>query len=591
MKRIISLMLSLIIILSLVCVAAPSASAASVMKTSDNAVNMIKSFEGFQKYPYEDNRQWSVGYGTGVSGEDLEYYKTYGITELQAVTLLTRYLVSYESRVNQFVDSNGLKLTQQQFDALVSFTYNVGYAWMADTDSVFRSAIINGSKGNDFIFAIAQFGKVNGKIVPGLIQRRLCEANLYLNGVYSTSVPVNYKYVTFEANLEDAVATASIQGYDTTKSTAVKATASKSGYRFLGWYTKAEGGSSVTSLSLSTASTSKLYGHWQKGEGELNKDGSIKGVAAQYSGYAPQGAGQKTYDAPNGKAVGKLKADTKLSVVAEYMDAEGNKWGRLSTGKWVEIGSGLAATPIFEDPESIIDPITVTVTSGGVNNRIGPGTKYATNGKYTKGEELVLTAVQKGGNYTWGKSEKGWIALQYTDYESVKLMGSDEAKQVTAIGTIIKTDVLNVRAGAGVNHAKVGTYKRGDEVKITLRQKVGTTTWGLTEKGWISLYYAKVTEVEEGSVPDIDLSGGNTGNSGTSGDSTGTGSGGTGSSTTVVQTGKIVNCDTLRIRAGAGTGYAHIGNYAKGTYVNIYEITTVRADTWGRTEKGWICLR
>ena len=74
MKRIISLMLSLVIILSLVCVAAPSVSAASAMDTSSKGIEMIKSFEGFIKYPIQDNAQWSVGYGTGGTGSDLEYY-------------------------------------------------------------------------------------------------------------------------------------------------------------------------------------------------------------------------------------------------------------------------------------------------------------------------------------------------------------------------------------------------------------------------------------------------------------------------------------------------------------------------------------
>ena len=99
MKRIISLVLSLIIMLSLVCVAVPSVSASSAMRASDSCVNMIKSFEGFSKYPYQDSNYkgdsdpWYVGYGTRVSGDDLAYYKTYGITEEQAVTLLKQFVI------------------------------------------------------------------------------------------------------------------------------------------------------------------------------------------------------------------------------------------------------------------------------------------------------------------------------------------------------------------------------------------------------------------------------------------------------------------------------------------------------------------
>lgn len=595
MKRILSLVLSLVIILSMVCVAAPSVSAASAMTTSTAGVNMIKGFEGFEEWPYKDGDLWYVGYGSQVSGADLAKYRANGITEAEAVELLAEYLETFEAEVNEFIDEHNLKLSQNQFDALISFTYNLGYGWMSDDESVFRAAVINGTIGNDFIFAMAQFGKANGQVIGGLVKRRLCEVNLYLNGVYSNQPPVNYKYVTFDANLSGAVVyiksspdnAVSIQGYDTSKTAAVKAAASKSGYRFMGWYTEEDGGTNITTLGLNTAGISTLYARWQNGDGELNEDGSIKGMAVEYSGYVRADGAHEVYDAPGGEQIDTVDGADKLNIVAEYMDSEGAKWGKLSTGGWIDVSEGLEQAPVYEDAESLIDPITVTVTSNNVNNRVGPGTKYAKQGKYVKGQQLTLTAVQKGGNYKWGKSESGWIALQYTDYETASILDSEDAKKVTAIGTIIKADVLNVRSGPGTHNARVATYNRGDQVKITLRQKVGNTTWGLTEKGWISLYYAKVTEVEEGEVPDIDVSGGTSGDSTTSGGSTNTGS----SESTVVRTGKIVNCNTLRIRSGAGTSNAHIGNYSKGTYVNIYETVTVRSDTWGRTEQGWICLR
>ena len=286
-----------------------------------------------------------------------------------------------------------------------------------------------------------------------------------------------------------------------------------------------------------------------------------------------------------------IKGTDKLSIVAEHLDSNGNKWGKLSTGGWINVSAGIDNTPVVEDPESVIDPITVTVTTSGVNNRTGPGTNYAKQGKFDKGQQLVLTAVQKGGIYKWGKSEYGWIALQYTDYDSVILQGSEDAKKVTAVGTIIKADVLNVRSGPGVHNSKVDVYYRNDSVKITLRQKVGNTTWGLTEKGWISLYYVKLTEVKDGEVPDIDISGGSGDSTTTPGGSTGTGTGTGSNGTTVIATGKIINCNSVRIRAGAGTNTACIGSYANGTYVSFYETVKLKSDVWGRTDKGWVCLR
>jgi len=584
MKRIISLMLSLVIILSLVCGAVPAVSAASAKKTSDQGIEMIKSFEGFVKWPYWDYEQYTVGYGTAVSGSRLEYYNENGITEAQATLLLKEYLVGVEQSVNSFIDTHSLTLNQQQFDALVSFTYNMGSSWMQSAGT-FRSAVINGTKGNEFIYAMVQFGKAGGSPVGGLINRRLCEANLFLNGAYATQPPANYKYVIYDGNMDGVVPTVTIQGYDSNKATAVKSTvAPKTGYRFMGWYTTAdEGGACITELGSKSAGSTKLYARWQNGEGPRNEDGSIKGTAITYSGYSVNGKERGVYKAPCGEKKTTYKADEKVTVTAEYVDSTGKKWGKISTG-WIDVSNGLAPMPVYEKTGSAIDPITVTVTVGGVNNRIGPGTNYAKNGTYYKGQQLLLTAVQKGGNYKWGKSEHGWIALQYTDYETSKVQGNANAEKVTAIGTVIRANYVNVRAGAGTSYAKVGTYQRGDEIKISLRQKVGNVQWGLTEKGWISLYYVKLTEVEAGTVEDMDLSG-------ATGGSSDTVTGGNGNTTTVISSGRIYNCNTLRIRAAAGTGNAHVGDYASGTYVDIYETTTVRSEIWGRTDKGWISLR
>lgn len=582
MKRIISLMLSMIIILSLVCGAVPAVSAAS-MKTSDQGINMIKAFEGFSKWPHMDNGQWTVGYGTGVSGTRLEYFNNNGITENQATQLLKEYLEGFESNVNSFITTHNLKLNQQQFDALVSFTYNLGPSWLQSAGTL-RSAVINGTKGNDFIYAMAQFGKAGGSPVGGLIERRLCEANLYLNGAYSTTPPANYKYVIFDGNMTGVVPTVTIQGYDSNLTTAIKSTvAPKTGYRFMGWYTQAEGGDWVQNVGAKTAITNKLYARWQNGEGPRNTDGSIKGTAVSYAGYAADGETKNVYKTPGGEKNGTVKGDALVTVTAEYVDSANKKWGKISNG-WIDVTGGLAATPVYEDSDAAISPITVTVTTGGVNNRIGPGTNYAKNGTYSKGEKLTLTAIQKGGNYTWGKSAKGWIALQYTDYETTKVLDSADAKKVTAVGTIFRSNYVNVRAGAGVKHAKVGTYQRNDEVKISLRQKVGNIEWGLTEKGWVSLYYVKLTEVEPGDVADMNFSTGSTGTTGSTPTAPGNVTG-------VVSSGRIYNCKTLRIRAAAGTGNAHVGDYENGTVVNIYETTTVGSQVWGRTDKGWISLR
>ena len=586
MKRTISLLLSLVIALSLFGTAVPAVSAASGMKTSEQCVAVIKSFEGFAEEPYEDNGNWSVGYGTGVSGEALKNYQQNGITEEEADKLMREYLVRFEESVNKFIDKHDLKLSQNQFDALICFTYNLGPSWMNNTGYTLTQAVINGAKGNDLIFALAQWCKASGSVLKSLINRRLCEANMYLNNVYSTTAPIHYKYVIFETGDEYALPSVSVQGYDSTMTSDVKSSVSRTGYDFLGWYTAQEGGTAVTQLSSKTT-VNKLYAHWQTAGGQKDEAGNLIGVKAEYVCYAATEASQKVYDVPGGEQTGTLKGTDKLNIVAEHLDSAGNKWGKIKDGGWINVSAGIDSTPVVEDPGSRIDPITVTVITSNVNNRTGPGTNYPKQGTFTKGQQLTITAVQQGGKYLWGKSEIGWICLDYTDYENVIKEESGEGDKITAIGTIIKADVLNVRSGPGTHNPKVGTYKRGDVVQITLRQKVGNTTWGLTEKGWISLYYVKVTEINDGQTPGTDVPGGETGGT-TTPEAPSTPET---PSNKVIGTGTVYNCNMLRVRAGAGTGYAHIGNYYKGDQVKIYETVLAGSDTWGRTDKGWICLR
>jgi len=141
----------------------------------------------------------------------------------------------------------------------------------------------------------------------------------------------------------------------------------------------------------------------------------------------------------------------------------------------------------------------------------------------------------------------------------------------------VKTDKLNVRNKPGTSGTTVvGSYNRGDVITITLQQKVGSTTWGKTPKGWVSLYYVEVTPVGSGT---------GSGGSDNSGDS-----GNSGTSEKVIATGVVVDCIRLRIRKGPGTSYAEVGALAAGTPVEIYEKTAHGSQIWGRIDRGWICL-
>ena len=578
-KRILSFLLSAVILLGMICMSAPSVSAAYDMKASDGIIELIKSFEGFTDRPYQDNGQWSVGYGCAVTGQELAKYQAYGITDAEADALLRKYVAEFETYVNAFAKKYSLNLNQARFDALVSFTYNLGSNWM-NNDSTLRQAVLDGDTGNDFLFAFTRWCTANDAIQENLVKRRLSEANVYLNGVYSTSVPSNFKYVIFDNNIANPVTNVvRIQGYDASSAVSIRSTPSKSGYRFLGWYTAAEGGECINVLN-SGVSVDTLYAHWQKGNGETDENGDVVGTAAKYQHKITESSSRIVREKPSASAaeVKTLSVGATVTIVSDYVDASGVKWGKLSGGGWLDLATGVWNDEVSGDA---IDPVTVQVLSSGVNIRSGPGTKYETLGKFTKGEKLVITAVEQSGSNLWGKSASGWIFLNYTDYDLVTAEKSSDASVVTATGVVVKTDVLNVRSGPGTKYEAVAKYSRGDQVSITLQEKAGSSTWGLTDKGWISLYYVDLTPVAGETTPEPETP-----------DATEPPASG-GSETQpeqVVATGVVTGCDALNVRSGAGTKYGKVGKIALGTYVEIYEQIKVGKQTWGRISQGWICM-
>jgi len=143
---------------------------ASNFSISENGVKMIEGFEGYSATAYPDpgtgGAPWTIGYGhTGgvVPGET--------ITRAQAEAYLKQDLSSAESAVRENVH---VPLTQNQFDALVSLTYNVG-------PNGYPSLLATLNRG-DYAGAQRMFGDyvhAGGRVLPGLVSRRAQEAALF----------------------------------------------------------------------------------------------------------------------------------------------------------------------------------------------------------------------------------------------------------------------------------------------------------------------------------------------------------------------------------------------------------------------------
>lgn len=152
------------------------------MTTSQSMVDMIKDMEGFRSEPYWDVNQWSIGYGSGC-GNDKNSKPDITVTEEEAEAMLMESLAeNYGKTVNDYCASIGRQPSQQQFDALVDFTYNLGGSW---TDGCWLTRWLeNPTTEMDFVNAIGRWGRVSSKANYSTCMRRIREAIVFVRGEY-----------------------------------------------------------------------------------------------------------------------------------------------------------------------------------------------------------------------------------------------------------------------------------------------------------------------------------------------------------------------------------------------------------------------
>lgn len=141
------------------------------MKTSKKGIDLIKSFEGLVLRAYRcPSDVWTIGYGH--TGPDV--YPTMQITEARAEDLLRQDLARFETGVLALVK---VPLTQNQFDALVSFAYNVGLAALS-TSTLLK--YLNQNKRQLAASEFLRWNKSKGVVLGGLVRRRKAERDLFL---------------------------------------------------------------------------------------------------------------------------------------------------------------------------------------------------------------------------------------------------------------------------------------------------------------------------------------------------------------------------------------------------------------------------
>ncbi|HEX8573264.1 MAG TPA: lysozyme [Allosphingosinicella sp.] len=151
------------------------------MTPGPDCIKLVQEFEGcakkrpdgsFEAYPDPGTGgdPWTIGWGT--TGPDVK--KGIVWTQKECDDRFTAHLDEFGTKVATIL--GGTPTTQNQFDAMVSFAYNVGPANLA------ASTLLKKHKAGDYKSAAAEFGRWNkaaGKVMAGLTRRRAAEAALY----------------------------------------------------------------------------------------------------------------------------------------------------------------------------------------------------------------------------------------------------------------------------------------------------------------------------------------------------------------------------------------------------------------------------
>lgn len=164
------------------------------MRTGQAGINLIKQFEGCRLTAYKcPAGVWTIGYGhtAGVVPGQV-------ITQAQADALLVEDLAKYEKKVEKYSDK--YHFNQNEFDALVSFAYNLGNIDQLTAGGT-RSRAVIAEK-------MLQYNKAGGKVLAGLIRRRKAERELFLScdvatvkAAESTNTYVVGKTYTLQSNM------------------------------------------------------------------------------------------------------------------------------------------------------------------------------------------------------------------------------------------------------------------------------------------------------------------------------------------------------------------------------------------------------
>ncbi|WP_291207116.1 lysozyme [Hyphomonas sp.] len=144
------------------------------MNISDEGLKLIMQFEGLRLKAYRcPAGVWTIGYGHTNAAGAPDVREGFRITAEEAEVILRKDLAAFEAAVAGMVKT---KLTQAQFDVLVSFAYNCGVGALTASTLLKR---VNAGAFDAVPAELMKWTKAKGKELPGLVRRRRAEAALW----------------------------------------------------------------------------------------------------------------------------------------------------------------------------------------------------------------------------------------------------------------------------------------------------------------------------------------------------------------------------------------------------------------------------
>ena len=146
------------------------------MKLDSKGYELIKTFEGLSLKPYLCSAKVpTIGYGNTFYTNGIKVKMSDApITKEKADEMLKVIADSFALKVSKIVPNN---LTQNQFNALVSFAFNLGVQALSNS-TLLRLVKINPNDGN-IAKEFLRWNKAGGKVIDGLTKRRIKESALY----------------------------------------------------------------------------------------------------------------------------------------------------------------------------------------------------------------------------------------------------------------------------------------------------------------------------------------------------------------------------------------------------------------------------